>query len=387
MAFGLDPTGFTLKTLADIRAALESDGRNQWGQGLNVSPDGAAGQMIGIVAGALDEIWQGLQASYDTLVPQNAEGVLLDNLAQIIGLTRLAATESTAPVTLTGTADTVVVAATKFSVGTGGDVYLLDEDVTLTAGTGTGTVTAQTPGSLQAAVGSIDTIVTPVAGLSTVTNTSDALVGRDTESDVELRQRLKRGSQFIGSTSRGSIESRIVQQLEGITDALVRENASAVTVGSLPPHSIQVVLDGIIVSEDVVNFLASNVPAGIETVGASSGVFTDSRGNDHTFKWSAVTLTDIGVDVTVTTNSLYPADGDAQARQAVVDIVDDIRVGEDILNAAVLCEVFQVPGIVTVTIGLGPQAGPIVAGADISIGETEKANIDDAAADVTVVST
>lgn len=132
MPFGLDSTGFTVKTLADIRASLETRAREVFGAGIDLDYDTVLGRVIGVTAGALDEVWQQLQNNYNARVPNNADGVLLDNIAAVRGMARNGATKATALVDIRGTIDTVVPINFEVGIGPDGPTFLQDAAVTLT---------------------------------------------------------------------------------------------------------------------------------------------------------------------------------------------------------------------------------------------------------------
>jgi len=104
----LTEEGFSRPTLPEIKADLDTDFTNALGP-VNTNPDAVAGQVIGIVAEAVDSIQSLMQDVYDAMYPRSAEGTSLDGAVSFVGLSRLDASP------------TIVTAA---AYGNDGDVVL-----------------------------------------------------------------------------------------------------------------------------------------------------------------------------------------------------------------------------------------------------------------------
>lgn len=84
----LTPEGFERPTLPEIKADLDSDFIDALGP-VNTNPDSVTGQIIGIVAEAVDSIQSIMQDVYDSMYPYSAEGTSLDGAVAFVGLERL----------------------------------------------------------------------------------------------------------------------------------------------------------------------------------------------------------------------------------------------------------------------------------------------------------
>jgi len=80
--------GFSRPTLPEIKTDLDADFIDALGP-VNTNPDAVAGQIIGIVAEAVDSINSIMQDVYDAMYPRSAEGVSLDGAVSFVGLSRL----------------------------------------------------------------------------------------------------------------------------------------------------------------------------------------------------------------------------------------------------------------------------------------------------------
>lgn len=108
--FGLTDEGFFLKRFEDIEKDIQTALRAApgYGTGINVTETGRIGQMIATVTQPLATLWELGQALYDSLDPDNAEGVSLDNISDFIGVQRLGDSESFVTPTARGTNGTVL---------------------------------------------------------------------------------------------------------------------------------------------------------------------------------------------------------------------------------------------------------------------------------------
>lgn len=393
----LDATGLTIDRLADIRARLEDALKAAFGAAINLDPDGVLGKVVGIFSAALSSIEEGIQQAYDASDLNNAEGVQLDNLAQIIGLRgREPATPShILSMELTGTPATVVPVGTLFSRGSGGPQFELDADVTIgMLGTGLGTATAVEGGPTEAAIGEVEVIVTAVAGLDSVTNLTAAVVGRARETDTELRLRIRASGSIIGSATVEAIRAR-VRDLDSIEEALVVENETDATVDGQPPHSIHVIIWPAVAGDDqdlLVTTIFDEKAAGIATHGGVAVTHTDSMDIDHTVRYSVAVQRNIVFQVTLVRNDDYPADGDERVATEIETYVNGsateppLSVGQDVSHVALVARIFgAVSGIDDMTLLIGLDPGPPVAEDPFVILPTEIARILDPATDIVVV--
>jgi uncharacterized phage protein gp47/JayE len=121
-------------------------------------------------------------------------------------------------------------------------------------------------------------------------------------------------------------------------------------VEGLPGKSFEaIVLGG--VDQVIREQIWDSKPAGIEAHGAVIGTITDSQGIVHTIKFSRPTSVPIWIDVTVTVDPLvFPSDGAARIKQAIVDFGDAFALGQDVIRSQLFCPIQDVPGVLDVTL-------------------------------------
>lgn len=133
---GLSLTGFSPKTLNDIKTEIETSLRSNIGPSINLVAPSLLATLIGIVAEREALLWSEAENVYNSQYPDTANGNALDNVVALTGLTRLNATATKQPVQyLFGTVGTTVPSGTRFSViGNPLAVFTTDSAVTLVIG-------------------------------------------------------------------------------------------------------------------------------------------------------------------------------------------------------------------------------------------------------------
>lgn len=133
MAFGITDQGFVKKRLEDVSAETEQAFRDEFGAGFDLDPRNPAGQLKGILDERISLLWELAEAIYFSQYPDFAEGINLDNVVALNGITRKAATFSTvASARARGTFGTVIPGGTIISVSGNPDArFLLDNPATI----------------------------------------------------------------------------------------------------------------------------------------------------------------------------------------------------------------------------------------------------------------
>lgn len=367
MSFGLTDDGLVIKRLSDIKAEIQASFRSLIHPNINLREDELPGILIGILSERHALIWELLQDVVNQQHPDTASGVNLDNVVGITGIERLDAVPSLAVVKAFGAPGTIISEGSAVSVeGNPVARFLTDDTYTIDpTGEIEMNVTAETPGAIPAPAGSITVIETPVAGWDSVTNETDATIGKNIETDAELRIRRKLTLATPGAASTDAILAAILN-IDAVKAAKVFHNTTMfVDPFGRPPKSIEaVVLDGD--DNDIALAIWKKAPAGIELFGSTTVQIIDSQGILRDIKFSRPTPVNIFVEIDVTTNFDFPVDGDDLIKEAMVDyalthfsIGDDIIVhGAPSLEAAVICG--DVIGILDLVFRVGTAPAPVL---------------------------
>lgn len=162
-----------------------------------------------------------------------------------------------------------------------------------------------TTGDLPAYAGTITTIVSPVAGVSSVSNANDITVGQNIETDPALRVRRYDSVAFPGSANPDAILAK-VKNITGVTAAAIDNNPTTSTNGNgTPEKAFQVIVIGG-ADQDIGDTIFEAMPAGILAYGTTSVDVTDASGNVQVVGFTRPTPVPIYVIATLHGLSDYP---------------------------------------------------------------------------------
>ena len=183
------------------------------------------------------------------------------------------------------------------------------------------------------------------------------------ETDDEYRARYGR---LVARNAAGSAEAILaaVLSVEDVTDALIRENATAAEVTeqgkTIGAHSICLVVAGG-TDEAVAVAIARSKPVGTGTSGETSVDVPHARGWSVPIRLSRVTPVPIKVKLALTLMAGFPSDGTSRIVMRVVDHVIRLALGKRLTAQRLLADVLLVPGH-TVNLGVGRKAGTVITG-------------------------
>jgi uncharacterized phage protein gp47/JayE len=362
MPFGITPSGFVPKTFEVLREELQNEFRARFGSNINLGPGSVFSHLIDIFALFLAEVWDIAEDTALSHTVAGAEGTWLDEIGLLIGFERLPATPSRIVLTLHGASGTLVPAGSKFVVTGTDKEFETESDVTiLPSGDVNVNAVCTKTGPITVDPLSPWTIITPVAGLDSVTNSQAAQPGRDRETDEEFRTRILNVTLALGRSTVESILNHLL--LAGASRAIVIENDTDTTDSEgRPPHSIECVVEG--GDEDAIaKTIWENKAAGIQTFSTASGTFkivktvTDSQGFVHTIEFSRPVQVPIYVWAKITKNAEeeVPADLADQVKKAIVVEGSKFGIGKDVISQRLLGAVAGIKGVARV--GMAVQAG------------------------------
>lgn len=208
---------------------------------------------------------------------------------------------------------------------------------------------AANTGVLSAPIGTINTIETPVAGLSSVENIVAATPGTTLESDVELRARRLISIAGQGNASIPAIRTKLLDDVDGVISVTVIENDDKDPLPSgQPGKSIQAVVVGG-EEQDVADKIWETKAGGIETFGNTSVEVFDAEGNGHFIDFTRPTDVYGWVNVVLTLvddgTEEFPNDGIQAVKDAILAFGQSYLIGEDILIQRFFTPIFSVNGI------------------------------------------
>jgi uncharacterized phage protein gp47/JayE len=350
--FGITNEGFNRKRLDQLLLELNDEVKSIFGDNFNVSPESPDGQVNGTVSESNANLWEIAEEAYNSFNPSAVTGVTQDNLYQLNGLLRLAATSSYAVVTIVGDQGTVVPLGSLISTSDTNVQFATESEVTIPIG-GSTTVIASAidTGDILALANTLTVIDTPITGWSSATNALDAIVGTEEESDVEFRARRDRS---VARDAQAIVDAIFaeVRSVSGVTQAVVLENDTDTgpDTNGLPAHSIHTIVVGGSDS-DIAEAIFVKKTLGATPFGTTTVSVNDDQGIPHNISFSRPAQVPIYVEVNLTTFADYPSDGDDQIKQAIVDYAEGNLVqgrgfflGDNVIHSEIYSPINTIPG-------------------------------------------
>jgi uncharacterized phage protein gp47/JayE len=244
---------------------------------------------------------------------------------------------------------------------------------------------ASSTGANAVPIGALSIIDTPTLGWDSVTNLVIGDVGRNVETDIELRLRHASSVRSTGSATVEAIKARMLADVPAVTSIKIYENRTSVTSSDgIPPHAFESVIVG---GNDqaIGNELWLVKPAGIETHGNVTVTVQDSAGDAQIVKFSRAVSKYGWITVAVTalnSEETLPTDAAAAIKQAVVDYANaNLNNGDDVILQRFYGPIYDsVPGIgqmtITGAITASPGDTPTYSASNIVIGKSERAVFD-----------
>lgn len=376
---GVTEQGFTVKSAAEITADLDAKFVGTFGSQFDTSAESPDGQLIGVVAKLLEDVWQQAEGAYNAYSPSNAYGVGLDKVAEINGITRITNLPTSVAITFSGTAGAVVPA--------GYIVKTVDglEFATVAAAVIPAIVTAKctTQGAIKILANEVHVLTTAIAGLTGATNLEPGITGIVREEDPAFRARRENSTISRGTSSIDAIYEG-VKSLNLPYIAII-ENTTSETVDGVPANSFLVVVEGGTPAE-VSQVIYDNKPQGITSYGSIVTVVNDSKGYPHNIGISRPTPIDISVTTSITNLPGASVDSATLVKAAIVDYVNNLNISEDVYWSYFFSAILEVvPNIKINSLQIKFTVGGTFGTTDLVITPQQRARTDASKVVVSVV--
>ena len=317
--YGLTKDGFKRKPYTAILEEMQSRAKILFGENINLSEKNPLGKFIQIISWRESELWEVAENVYYSAYIDDAENRQLDGIIKYIAMSRKGTEKSKGHIIASGDEgtriDTDLIIGTKeginfspikpYTLGTEPtkiDIECLEEGEA-------GNVSVNT----------ITEVITPIAGLSGVTNPEPTEGGRDIEEDVEVKERYYRSLSKPGGASVPAVEGALLNVLN-IKDVFVEENDTLSEIDGIPPKSIAPYVYGG-EDEEIAEAILEKKAAGIRSFGTTEVVLADEKGKNQIIGFTRATTKPVYVKVTVTKNNRYPFDGDELIKDAIIKYI------------------------------------------------------------------
>lgn len=298
MTYGVTPAGFSIKPLQAILGDIETAQLGTMDATIDLSPTGPQGQLNGIVANALSDLWILAGVCFNSFNRQSTEGAGLDNIGDLIGVPREGSSYTQVYCTLTFTSGTV---GTTFAAGAlvanvaGNGALTFSNFAPITVSSTSMTsvlMQAQTIGATPSInPGTLTAITSPVSGWSAITNPlAQSQAGANQEVDSPYAARQEEELSAEGTCNPPATVAAVIalgaeQSPPVAISAVMIENTTAqpTQYGSLtvPPHSFALVVYDPTnwVGTTGVNLIGqvvwNNKPSGIASYGTTNVTISD----------------------------------------------------------------------------------------------------------------
>lgn len=400
MSFGMTNTGFKPKRFADVLESLTtklqtiSDPDTGEYPFVNETADGLLMQFTSIIAEEIAICWEQAYLASQQFDPLNASGVALRGLVQINAINPSYGSYTQIPVTLGGTAGTVVPEGARISSTDGSQVYQITSATVIPAG-GTIMTTAicTEVGPNDPAAGTIIQIQTPIFGWNYASNGAATSIGTNADTDAQLHIKQSRAT---AATSYRQVDAIIagIMNVPGVTFARLYVNNTTTTDarGITGKTMAPVVVGGL--DADIAEVLRLKA-GGLDNFQgnlATPIVYTGELGDTQTIDFYRPTEVPIyiSIDITVTDSASYPENAEALIKQAIIayaqydqDGIAGFPPGADVLVSRLYTPINTVPGFKVDSLEIG-TADDTLSTSDIVIDWNEIAEFEEENITITV---
>lgn len=385
--WGLTDAGFRRPTYAELLDSLEYKARELFGSKANLTVRSPLGIFLRIYAWMLNLLFSTLEDVYNSRFIDTAVGSSLYNLGRAIGLRLLGAQKAVGYLTFTGE-EGVEVPEGFLAETIAGSQYITLRSGTILDGSVTLPASAVSPGpDGNTDEETIKTITNPKLGIQSVINARPFEGGRNTETDVEFRERYYLSVDFAGGVNIDAIVAEIYENVEAVIAVTGDENyTDEWDENGLPPHSIEIVAYGGL-DEDIAKAIFRRKAAGIQTYGNTTVAVISKSGVTYDISFSRPTPVGVWVRVTdLVTDHHFPLDGIERIKQKLIHFIGGdarrgLNIGQSVIRVALYPEVLDVPGVVDFKLKISPD-GENYGWENIKIAARQKAVTDESMVDV-----
>lgn len=349
----LDASGLTVSTTAEIVLALTLAFQSIYGSQINVGPNSPDGQLIAILAQAIQDNLQLLVQVYNSFGIDSAFGTTLDQRVGISGIIRNQGTYTTCFVAVTATAALTIPGQDVLDANPGASVFTVADQagnqfqlVTTHVFIGAGSASLQfvsvVIGQIETTPNTIQTIVTVTPGISGVNNpsTSSDVEGLPEETDPQLKIR-QANSYFLQAQAPADAIRAAILNIPA-ADAYVAENDTASDDLGVPAHGMWVIVNpGGATNQQIGTAIYKKKNPGSALVGAQSYAVLRPQGNTFTAQWDLALTETLWITAT-----LFPripgqsfdvvADGAALAAALIYKLGQSPNVGDVVIQMAII---------------------------------------------------
>ena len=302
-----------------------------------------------------------------------AYGMVLDNATSLTIASALVDAINDSEMDISASATDAFINITSNSDNEVFSCYVTD-GLSIVSCTSNASFTSKVTGNIATPKNTVNKIQTPSQGWISVNNSSVGDIGRNLETDIELRARRDNSLRISGSGTVEAMKARLLS-INSVTYAEVIDNRTNVTVDDLPPKSFKVTVAGG-TDLEVGQVIWQSQPIGIESVGNTTVTVKDTAGKDQAVKFSRPTEIATYINIVLTVSELFIDESISTIKQALMQRVKNLKLGEPLILQSLYSDIYLVPGIKNAVVTIGKSLSNLVS-QDITVGASEILTIDE----------
>lgn len=354
----LTEQGFKRPIFSELLETQIQRAKEFWGENIETDEKTALGKFIRLTVYDLARAYEELEATYYARFPNTARGTSLDRVCVFAGITRNPPTEATHKIRITGTSGYTIEYGTL--IGTAdGVIFYVTEDVTIPesedeTGTVDVVVACSELGTIgNVAVGEINTVINPEANILSVEHLEIINIAVNEETDTALRLRFAEAITGTGSATAEAIKAEVLRVANVRACKIVENDKDTADESGRPPHSFEAyVAADEEIHQEIAAAIFKKKPVGIQSHGTVTKTVTASDGTAHTIRFSAIDYLNIIINVSIQKVAAFPADGEEQIKQNLIDYISGYKAGVDVNKSSLYGYIHSVAGVVNATVEL-----------------------------------
>lgn len=361
--------GFQADDLATIYQNLQTAMQTIFGNDIDLDPDTLDGQTIGIYAESKADSDQLALDVYNSWNPQTATGVALSRIVEFNGIRRIPSVPSQGTVTCSGNVGTFIPIGSLVACELNNEQFITIQDAYIQPnGEVDISVLSQNYGAIQAPVGTITKIMTPVFGWQRVTNNESVILGRNLETDEELRVRRSASTATPAQAVPESVYGAVAN-IPQVTQVRLYENKTGQVdpETGLPPHSFSVIVQGG-ADDAIAAAIWNRASIGAEQVGDTLVILYDVQGFPHDIRFQRPIPVRVHVYIELKTLTGWGDSIIAEMQQNISEwTVENWRIGTSIIRSRLYEPINDFPNVFSVKLLAVDLADPATGTTDINI--------------------
>lgn len=245
MSLTFDQNGVQTSTYSEIFQNLDSGYRGIYGTDIITDQESPDGQRIGIETTLRFDVESAFAWLYSQIDPDFNTGDMQQIIGKLSGIVLLPSSRSQWDLTITSDRDTTLPSGYTI-LDNNNQEWFVNSDIQITTGDTVVTFLSVLWGEISGiASGSSFTQSTPELGVLSISASSDALQGREEETEEQFRLRRQSSTENPAQSTVGAIYAKLAQ-LNGVTDLEVLDNSTNAydSDRDLDPHTMWCIIEG-----------------------------------------------------------------------------------------------------------------------------------------------